>query len=166
MAIFSSFSSSATSWRRVPRWLRSLGRPRDLGSHCRDYVRFRLEQSPLEDDAEFTNDTINLARYALAHSSGNLEDKIDALMLLSGSIYEHLYRHTDVILLEEMISLGREALALCGTGHLQRQGVAEIWLPHSRSALRSAMTSTFWKKVLTSSARRWIFAIKEIHLAR
>jgi tetratricopeptide (TPR) repeat protein len=121
MAIFSSFSSSATSWRRVPRWLRSLGRPRDLGSHCRDYVRIRLEQSPLEDDAEFTNDTINLARYALAHSSGNLEDKIDALMLLSGSIYEHLYRHTDVILLEEMISLGREALALCGTGHLQRQ---------------------------------------------
>jgi hypothetical protein len=97
-----------------------LSLPSSPTSLLRDLVRRNLSKLRIVYDAALIEDTITLARKALALSSESGADRVDACLLLASSLRQRSAHHVDDSLLDHIISLERRALALCGQGHMER----------------------------------------------
>jgi hypothetical protein len=85
----------------------------DHARECRDHVRSTLNRLDTVYDKELVNDTIRLAREALALSQKEDEDHLDACLLLASSLDRYIWYEEDDVMLKEAMDLRRQALALC-----------------------------------------------------
>jgi hypothetical protein len=102
----------------------------------RDRVRCNLDQLKSVCDAQLIEDTIILAREALALSSESGADRVDACLLFSSSLRERSARHADDSMLDQIINLERQALGLCEQGHIERARCCEFLASSLRTRYR------------------------------
>jgi hypothetical protein len=103
------------------------------------HIHICLTASRKTYDARMIENTIELAREALALTTKNSADRNYACLLLAESLGQRFDHHGEDSLLEEMISLKREVLTLSPEGHPGRASMCEslgisLWTRYKRTS--------------------------------